>query len=64
MDLNPFELRAWRLALGFNQKQAAAALGVQPLAYRLWEWGKRQPENARMLRLAMRAIEDERKQAA
>jgi DNA-binding XRE family transcriptional regulator len=59
MDPNPFELRAWRQILGMTQTAAAYALGVSPLTYRLWEWGKREPDNPRMVGLACDMLMEE-----
>ena len=36
-------LRAWRLARGFEQRDAAALLGVRPATYGRWERDQRRP---------------------
>lgn len=52
-----FELRAWREGLDLTQREAARALGCSLLTFRLWEWGRRAPENARLVTLACRHLE-------
>jgi DNA-binding transcriptional regulator YiaG len=36
-------LRAWRLALGLEQRDVAAMLGVRPATYGRWERDERRP---------------------
>lgn len=64
MDPNPFELREWRVGLGWTQIEAAAALGVSVLTYRLWEWGKRSPDNPKMVGLACERLRAKRRRPA
>ena len=39
--MDPTDLEAWRKRMGFNQIEAAAALGIVAQSYRNWERGRR-----------------------
>lgn len=39
--MTPTDLSAWRAKMGYTQRDAAAALGVQLTAYQQWERGAR-----------------------
>lgn len=39
--MTPADLSAWRAKMGYTQRDAAAALGVQLTAYQQWERGAR-----------------------
>lgn len=47
-----YALRSLREERGYSQKDIAAALNVAPSTYNQWETGKREPDNATLLRIA------------
>ncbi len=51
LDFNYSVLKDKRLALGYTQKEVAAAAGVDLSTYRKWEHGQAQPEGHYLLRL-------------
>jgi len=46
-------LRQLRQQSPYTQKQVAAILGMEPNAYQLYEYGKREPSIGKLLRLAV-----------
>jgi DNA-binding XRE family transcriptional regulator len=51
------DLKAWRARVGYTQRQAAEALGVELRTLHNWELGRYSPSAGVALRLAMQGIE-------
>jgi len=60
--MKPAELKAARKKLGFSQSQLAEALGVDRVSVARWETGTRRIPP--MLRLALKALQMERRKGA